>query len=354
MKCESTSVLLGALAVAMAAAVAAVAACIMAPSAVAAGPTELSISTSHPLVSGGSRLVVRGVLREAGGQAVAGAEVHLVARPVGEAEAVVATVHTDADGAVLIRRRPWTNTSYRLEFAGDVEAGLLASTSPEATVSVRSRITMAPRGTLWAGETGELVGKVTPARPAGTQVTILIRRPTGWEPLGNAVLDAQSCYEFAWLPPRPVRRYLRAFVAADDRNAVGLTRSRRVRVHDPDPHGVPDSQARTIVIDHSEYRLYYYEKGRVVREFKCVLGAPSTPTPYGRFRIQRKRPHPGGANGAYYMGYLGIIGIHGTNQPQLLDRFPRAYSHGCTRLHNRHIAWLYRRCPIGTRVWSVH
>jgi lipoprotein-anchoring transpeptidase ErfK/SrfK len=55
----------------------------------------------------------------------------------------------------------------------------------------------------------------------------------------------------------------------------------------------------------------------------------------------------------FYLGYVGIIGIHGTDQPQLLQRFPRAYSHGCTRLYNRDITWLYRRCPVGTRVWSV-
>lgn len=350
MKRGLASVLLAAV---LAAAVAAAAMACVTTVALAAGPTELSISSGSSLVTSGSRVVIRGTLRESGGSALAGAEVRLVARPAGEAEAVVATLRTDAAGGVAVRRRPRTNTAYRLEYAGDAESGLLASVSAEVMVSVRSRITLAPLGTLWSGETGKLVGRVLPARPPGTQITILIRRPTGWEPLGNAVLDEDSSYEFGWLPPRPVRRHLRAFVAADERNAIGLSRSRRVRVHDPDPHSVPDSQVRTIVIDHSEYRLYYYERGRVVREFDCVLGAPSTPTPYGRFRIQRKRPHPGGANGAYYMGYRGIIGIHGTNQPQLLDRFPRAYSHGCTRLLNRHITWLYRRCPIGTRVWSV-
>jgi lipoprotein-anchoring transpeptidase ErfK/SrfK len=53
------------------------------------------------------------------------------------------------------------------------------------------------------------------------------------------------------------------------------------------------------------------------------------------------------------MKYSGIIGIHGTNAPQLLSRFPRAFSHGCTRLHNRDITWQYFRCPIGTPVWNV-
>jgi lipoprotein-anchoring transpeptidase ErfK/SrfK len=167
------------------------------------------------------------------------------------------------------------------------------------------------------------------------------------------VLDETSAFSFALVPPRPGRLRVRAYIAADDRNAEGHGRPRRVLVHDPDPHGVPDALGRTIVIDHSQFRVYYYELGRVVRDFPSVLGAPATPTPLGHFRIQRKRPHPGGANGAYYMGYMGSIGIHGTNQPQLLERFPRAFSHGCARLYNRDIAWLYRRCPIGTPVWSV-
>jgi lipoprotein-anchoring transpeptidase ErfK/SrfK len=328
--------------------------CAWATPAGAAGPTELGLGTGRATVPYHGRVMLRGTLRESGGLAVSGAEVRLVARAAGEtAFVVVATARTGARGTVVFRARPLTTTAFRLEYAGDTAVGLQPSGSAEVVIAVRSRVTLEPHGALWAGERGSLTGKVLPARPAGTPVIVLVKQTAGWVALGEATLGATSSFRFEWVPLRPGRLRLRAYVAADDRNAEGRGRPRRVLVHDPDPHGVPDDLPRTVVIDHSQYRVYYYESGRVVRDFPCVLGARVTPTPFGHFRIQRKRPHPGGANGAFYMGYVGIIGIHGTNQPQLLRRFPRAYSHGCARLYNRDITWLYRRCPVGTPVWSV-
>jgi lipoprotein-anchoring transpeptidase ErfK/SrfK len=43
----------------------------------------------------------------------------------------------------------------------------------------------------------------------------------------------------------------------------------------------------------------------------------------------------------------GFIGIHGTNEPQLL---PGRVSHGCIRLRNRDIARLAELMPVGTPV----
>jgi lipoprotein-anchoring transpeptidase ErfK/SrfK len=333
---------------------AAAAQCAWAAPAAAAGPTELGVATGRATIPYHGSVILRGMLRQTGGPPVSGAEVRLLARAAGEtAFMVVATARTGAQGTVVFRSRPFTTTAFRLEYAGDAANGLQPSASAEVVIAVRSRVTLLPHGALWAGERGSLTGKVIPARPAGTPVIVLVKQTAGWVALGEANLDATSSFQFEWVPPRPGRLRLRAFVGADDRNAAGRGRPHRILVHDPDPHAVPDSLPRAIVIDHSQFRVYFYESGRVVRDFPCVLGARATPTPFGHFRIQRKRPHPGGANGAYYMGYLGIIGIHGTNQPQLLRRFPRAYSHGCARLYNRDITWLYRRCPVGTPVWSV-
>ncbi len=53
------------------------------------------------------------------------------------------------------------------------------------------------------------------------------------------------------------------------------------------------------------------------------------------------------------MRYLGLYAIHGTNEPWLLKRNPRNYSHGCTRLANADITWLYSRVHVGTPVWNV-
>ena len=134
---------------------------------------------------------------------------------------------------------------------------------------------------------------------------------------------------------------------------AGTSAGATVRVRDPNPYGVPRSEAHFIVVDKSDYRLYYHEYGRVVRVFDCVLGKPSTPTPLGRFRIYSKESDVGGSYGPRRMRYLGPYAIHGTNEPWLLTRFPRAYSHGCTRLANDNVLWLYARVHVGTRIWNV-
>jgi lipoprotein-anchoring transpeptidase ErfK/SrfK len=43
----------------------------------------------------------------------------------------------------------------------------------------------------------------------------------------------------------------------------------------------------------------------------------------------------------------GVVGIHGTNQPQLIPGRP---SHGCIRVPNGKISRLARIMPIGTPV----
>jgi lipoprotein-anchoring transpeptidase ErfK/SrfK len=83
-----------------------------------------------------------------------------------------------------------------------------------------------------------------------------------------------------------------------------------------------------------------------------ALGRPGYRTPIGRFHISVKRRPGGGALGACVMYYHqpGGIAIHGTNEPWLLRRFPRPFSHGCARMYNAQALWLYARCPSGTPV----
>ena len=43
----------------------------------------------------------------------------------------------------------------------------------------------------------------------------------------------------------------------------------------------------------------------------------------------------------------GVVGIHGTDQPQLIPGRP---SHGCVRVRNADMAPLYKLTPIGTPI----
>jgi lipoprotein-anchoring transpeptidase ErfK/SrfK len=88
------------------------------------------------------------------------------------------------------------------------------------------------------------------------------------------------------------------------------------------------------------------------------VGKRGTPTPGGRFWIRerlRLRGH-GGMYGPLAFGTAaysvlsewpkgGVVGIHGTDEPQLIPGRP---SHGCIRMRNKDIRRLGRILPIGT------
>jgi hypothetical protein len=100
--------------------------------------------------------------------------------------------------------------------------------------------------------------------------------------------------------------------------------------------------------------------GRPVWRSRIGIGKPGASTPGGRFWIrERLRLHSAdGLYGPLAFGTAaysrlsdwpggGVIGIHGTNQPELIPGRP---SHGCIRVPNRKILQLGRLMPIGTPV----
>ena len=96
-------------------------------------------------------------------------------------------------------------------------------------------------------------------------------------------------------------------MAADAEHAAGASGVRRVQVRAPNPYGVPLGAARIVVVDLSQYRMYFFSHGREVRSFPCVLGRPSLPTPRGHFRIFAKGMNPGGPYGARIMSYHSAV-----------------------------------------------
>lgn len=109
----------------------------------------------------------------------------------------------------------------------------------------------------------------------------------------------------------------------------------------------------------SARRITVYRGGHVRRQFRVVIGKPSTPTPRGAFFVEEALAlssyEPGGpfalATSARsnvfqeFEGGPGQIGIHGTNN---LSGAPgSASSHGCIRLRPRAITWLARRIGAG-------
>jgi lipoprotein-anchoring transpeptidase ErfK/SrfK len=112
-------------------------------------------------------------------------------------------------------------------------------------------------------------------------------------------------------------------------------------------------------IELSTRRLTVYRGGHVRRQFRVVIGKPSTPTPLGAFFIEEALAISSRDTGGPFAlatsarsnvfqefeGGPGQIGIHGTNN---LSGAPgSAASHGCIRLRANAITWLARRIGAG-------
>lgn len=109
----------------------------------------------------------------------------------------------------------------------------------------------------------------------------------------------------------------------------------------------------------STRRVTVYRGGHVRRQFRAVIGKPSTPTPRGAFFIEEGLALSSYETGGPFAlatsarsnvfqefeGGPGQIGIHGTDN---LSGAPgSAASHGCIRLRPRAITWLARRIGGG-------
>jgi hypothetical protein len=123
----------------------------------------------------------------------------------------------------------------------------------------------------------------------------------------------------------------------------------------------PFRRVRThLLVDRKRRRATLYRDGRRIWRAPVGVGRPGRPTPAGRFYIREKLV-PRQKNtiyGALAFGTSaysrltdwpggGVIGIHGTNQPELIPGRP---SSGCVRVRNRDIRRLARLMPLGTPV----
>ena len=131
---------------------------------------------------------------------------------------------------------------------------------------------------------------------------------------------------------------------------------------------VPVSNAASkhmIIVNTKKNTLNYYVNYTLVKKFRCATGKASTPTPQRKTTIVNKiknRPFyktgiPGGDPrnplGKRWMG-LNIdgtqgstYGIHGNNNEKSIGK---NVSHGCIRMHNSEVEWLFDQVPLGTVV----
>lgn len=116
---------------------------------------------------------------------------------------------------------------------------------------------------------------------------------------------------------------------------------------------------KLITVDIGKQRLYAWEGGQILKEFKVSTGMRYTPTVKGSFKI-RTRIEKQNMKGNYppyepyflkdvpyvmffYQGYA----IHGTYWH---NKFGSRASHGCVNLSVEDAKWVFDWAQIGTRV----
>jgi L,D-transpeptidase catalytic domain len=116
-----------------------------------------------------------------------------------------------------------------------------------------------------------------------------------------------------------------------------------------------------LTIDRERLKATLRKKGKVIWTSRVGVGKAGTPTPRGRFWIRERLSNLGGSpvygpwafGTSAYSNQLtdwpggGVVGIHGTNEPQLIPGRP---SHGCIRVPNARISKLAKLMPVGTPV----
>jgi len=164
-------------------------------------------------------------------------------------------------------------------------------------------------------------------------------------PLTFLVIEQQGDWLHVHLPVRP-------------NGSTGWVRADEVALASTDYH---------IEVRLTEHRLLLHKGDEVVMEAPVGVGRAEVPTPGGTYYIKEllQPPTPGGTYGAYayglsgyspvlesFAGGQGVIGIHGTNQPESVGTDA---SHGCIRMLDADITRLVTEfgLPLGTPVEIV-
>lgn len=116
-----------------------------------------------------------------------------------------------------------------------------------------------------------------------------------------------------------------------------------------------------IVIDKSDYRLYWVRDGWLIKAYPIAHGRKKGWTPNRIWRIDQKlKTAPGGVYGPRKMRLYKQVrtrrgvkyvrtayGVHGTNQPWVIGTMA---SHGCIRMYNKDVLELWPQVPLRTMV----
>ncbi len=215
----------------------------------------------------------------------------------------------------------------------------------EADAAASPTTTMPAVGTLVAHILGD--GITAHAGPASSRIVASFANPNrhGTELVFQSLAEPGSeLVDSGWIPVLlPIR----------PNGTVGWIRTEEVRL---------TRNPYRIEVDVDDFTLTVFRDDEIHFRTVVGIGDGETPTPYGSFYLtDLLRPSdPTGIYGPYafglsgfsesltsFNGGAGVVGIHGTNEPEALGT---RVSHGCIRVTNTSIAEMATFLPLGTPV----
>jgi len=225
-------------------------------------------------------------------------------------------------------------------------AGGQTATSPGTTAPIPSRAVQLTTANLPQGIS--LVAATRVRRLA------VYRKPGGHRPRFLLAAKTEHGEVATYLVRRTRGRWVLIALARRPNGSTGWVKRRDVTL-------LLDSYR--LNIDLTAHRLTVLFRGRVVWRIPIGVGKAVTPTPTGLYFIVEllKTPDSLGPYGPYAFGLSayspvlthfgaggkGEIGLHGTNEPQLVGT---NVSHGCIRVSNQNVRRLAKLLPLGTPV----
>lgn len=116
----------------------------------------------------------------------------------------------------------------------------------------------------------------------------------------------------------------------------------------------------SIIVDISDQKVYIYKSGQLYKTFICSTGGYYTPTPTGRYLVGGRGPSFGQEKGYIcynfirinydYLFHSVIHNLDGSIMTSEYEKLGTRASHGCIRLPDAYIKWMYDNIPRNTLV----
>lgn len=268
--------------------------------------------------------------------------------------------------------------------AGKQANAAAASSSPTAVAPAGAPRLAAPAITAPAGAAGKQVAAATPGiaatTPAGRTAPAAGKSPgaesksTPIDPAWIGYETVTTKYEDTLIEIAVAHNLGFLELAIANRGVDPWLPGEGTTIVLPNMHLPPDAAPQGLVLNLPEQRLYYYDKGKLIRSYPIGIGRDGHATPVGSTTVVRKVVNPtwyptpsarsddptlpaampaGPDNPlgtrAMYLGWGSYL-IHGTNKEFGIGR--RA-SRGCIRMYTPDVESLYQKIPVGTKVTAV-